>query len=180
MFLPLVFTHMIWLLFFLFENSQYFDIWSVGNRITTWTSLGDGFIGCWSENSVSSSFHSTTQFTHTHTLWYYSLSNDVVLCVCVWLNWIGLNVRISNFFIFSFSDEGLTPTIPEDCPPLLRGLMQLCWKREPNERLVSFFKIQNTLSLSLSLWSQTESFFWNLNLNFLWQTKSLSKRFVEF
>jgi serine/threonine protein kinase len=31
-------------------------------------------------------------------------------------------------------DEGLTPTIPTDCPPKLRELMQMCWKMQPEQR----------------------------------------------
>jgi len=31
-------------------------------------------------------------------------------------------------------DEGLTPKIPNDCPPILRELMEMCWKKDPNQR----------------------------------------------
>jgi len=31
-------------------------------------------------------------------------------------------------------DKARTPKIPEECPPLLRELMELCWKRQPEER----------------------------------------------
>jgi len=31
-------------------------------------------------------------------------------------------------------DHGLTPTIPDDCPSLLREVMTMCWKKDPNER----------------------------------------------
>jgi predicted Ser/Thr protein kinase len=31
-------------------------------------------------------------------------------------------------------DKGYTPQIPEDCPPILREIMELCWKRHPDER----------------------------------------------
>jgi tRNA A-37 threonylcarbamoyl transferase component Bud32 len=31
-------------------------------------------------------------------------------------------------------DEGLTPTIPGNCPPKLRELMQMCWKMQPEQR----------------------------------------------
>jgi len=31
-------------------------------------------------------------------------------------------------------DENLVPKIPADCPPLLAELMQMCWKRNPEER----------------------------------------------
>jgi len=34
-------------------------------------------------------------------------------------------------------DEGLTPTIPKECPMVLRELMQMCWKRDPEQRPVS-------------------------------------------
>jgi hypothetical protein len=35
---------------------------------------------------------------------------------------------------FFFRDEGLTPEIPADCPQKLRELMEMCWKKEPDER----------------------------------------------
>jgi predicted Ser/Thr protein kinase/uncharacterized protein YkvS len=31
-------------------------------------------------------------------------------------------------------DKGLVPKIPENCPPLLREIMLLCWKQQPEER----------------------------------------------
>jgi serine/threonine protein kinase len=31
-------------------------------------------------------------------------------------------------------DQHLTPKIPDDCPPILRELMQLCWQADPNQR----------------------------------------------
>jgi len=31
-------------------------------------------------------------------------------------------------------DQGLTPKIPEDCPPKLRELMEMCWKKQPDQR----------------------------------------------
>ncbi len=34
-------------------------------------------------------------------------------------------------------DEGYVPNIPNDCPPALRQVMQMCWKMDPNERPVS-------------------------------------------
>jgi hypothetical protein len=49
-----------------------------------------------------------------------------------------------NVFVMSFvhttqlhRDEGLTPKIPDDCPALLAELMQMCWKKDPNQRPVS-------------------------------------------
>jgi hypothetical protein len=36
-------------------------------------------------------------------------------------------------------DEGLTPKIPEDCPPLLAEIMRMCWNKDPNQRPVSLF-----------------------------------------
>jgi hypothetical protein len=37
-------------------------------------------------------------------------------------------------------DQNLTPTIPGNCPPLLRKVMELCWKRQPDDRPVSFLQ----------------------------------------
>lgn len=34
-------------------------------------------------------------------------------------------------------DEGYTPAIPENCPAVLRDIMQMCWKRDPQQRPVS-------------------------------------------
>jgi serine/threonine protein kinase len=31
-------------------------------------------------------------------------------------------------------DEGLTPTIPKECPVVLRDVMQMCWKKDPEQR----------------------------------------------
>jgi tyrosine-protein kinase Yes len=31
-------------------------------------------------------------------------------------------------------DKGLTPKIPNGCPPLLRQLMKICWRKDPNKR----------------------------------------------
>jgi hypothetical protein len=31
-------------------------------------------------------------------------------------------------------DQGLTPTIPNDCPEKLRQLMQMCWNKQPQQR----------------------------------------------
>jgi hypothetical protein len=31
-------------------------------------------------------------------------------------------------------DEGITPKIPADCPPLLKQLMEMCWKINPKDR----------------------------------------------
>ncbi len=31
-------------------------------------------------------------------------------------------------------DKGYTPIIPNDCPPVLRQVMQMCWKLDPKER----------------------------------------------
>jgi hypothetical protein len=35
-------------------------------------------------------------------------------------------------------EKGLTPEIPSDCPQKLRELMEMCWKKEPSKRPVSF------------------------------------------
>jgi hypothetical protein len=34
-------------------------------------------------------------------------------------------------------DEGLTPTIPKECPVVLRDIMQMCWTRDPEQRPTS-------------------------------------------
>jgi len=34
----------------------------------------------------------------------------------------------------SIRDKGLTPKIPDNCPPKLRTLMEMCWKKDPKER----------------------------------------------
>jgi insulin receptor len=31
-------------------------------------------------------------------------------------------------------DQGLTPTIPNNCPEKLRQLMEMCWKKQPEQR----------------------------------------------
>jgi serine/threonine protein kinase len=31
-------------------------------------------------------------------------------------------------------DHNLTPKIPENCPSCLQQIMQLCWKRQPEDR----------------------------------------------
>jgi serine/threonine protein kinase len=43
-------------------------------------------------------------------------------------------------------DQYLTPKIPDDCPSILRELMQLCWQAEPNQR-PSFKEICRVLGL---------------------------------
>jgi serine/threonine protein kinase len=35
-------------------------------------------------------------------------------------------------------DNAMTPPIPSDCPQKLRELMQMCWKKNPEQRPVSF------------------------------------------
>jgi hypothetical protein len=40
---------------------------------------------------------------------------------------------------FEYRDEGLTPEIPSNCPQKLVELMQMCWKKQPHQRPVSFF-----------------------------------------
>ncbi len=34
-------------------------------------------------------------------------------------------------------DQGYTPSIPDDCDPVLKELMQMCWKVNPDDRPVS-------------------------------------------
>jgi hypothetical protein len=40
--------------------------------------------------------------------------------------------------IVEYRDEGLTPEIPSNCPQKLVELMQMCWKKQPQQRPVSF------------------------------------------
>ncbi|KAN0024719.1 hypothetical protein ACTFIV_009128 [Dictyostelium citrinum] len=37
-------------------------------------------------------------------------------------------------FINMIREEGLRPTIPEDCPPRLRNVIELCWSGDPKKR----------------------------------------------
>jgi hypothetical protein len=37
-----------------------------------------------------------------------------------------------------YRDKGLTPEIPSNCPQKLVELMQMCWKKQPQQRPVSF------------------------------------------
>jgi hypothetical protein len=39
---------------------------------------------------------------------------------------------------FEYRDKGLTPEIPSNCPEKLVELMQMCWKKQPQQRPVSF------------------------------------------
>jgi hypothetical protein len=43
----------------------------------------------------------------------------------------------NRFILCDYRDKYLTPEIPEDCPEKLRELMQMCWKKEPQQRPVS-------------------------------------------
>jgi predicted Ser/Thr protein kinase len=39
-----------------------------------------------------------------------------------------------NQVLILIRDRGLTPKIPHDCPPILRELMEMCWKKYPEQR----------------------------------------------
>jgi serine/threonine protein kinase len=41
----------------------------------------------------------------------------------------------------AIKDEGLTPEIPSNCPQKLVELMQMCWKKQPQQRPVSSFLV---------------------------------------
>jgi hypothetical protein len=43
-----------------------------------------------------------------------------------------------DFLIFEYRDKGLTPEIPSNCPQKLVELMKMCWKKQPQQRPVSF------------------------------------------
>jgi hypothetical protein len=44
---------------------------------------------------------------------------------------------IFDHFIFKYRDKGLTPEIPSNCPQKFVELMQMCWKKQPQQRPVS-------------------------------------------
>jgi hypothetical protein len=63
----------------------------------------------------------------------------------------------------------LTPTIPNDCPSIFREVMQMCWKKDPDQRPVSFTFFGIPLSFPTNDKLQTISdvcfalFFFDLN-----------------
>jgi hypothetical protein len=42
------------------------------------------------------------------------------------------------WFDCEYRDKGLTPEIPSNCPQKLVELMKMCWKKQPQQRPVSF------------------------------------------
>jgi hypothetical protein len=44
---------------------------------------------------------------------------------------------VDRIFLFEYRDKGLTPEIPSNCPQKLIELMQMCWKKQPQQRPVS-------------------------------------------
>ena len=59
---------------------------------------------------------------------------------------------------FRIRDDGLVPTIPEDCDPFIRDLMLACWHLDPTKRPVSKAeilcegkKISDSLQFRLSI-----------------------------
>jgi hypothetical protein len=54
-----------------------------------------------------------------------------------------------DFFIwFEYRDKGLTPEIPSNCPQKLVELIQMCWKKQPQQRPVSFLFVFVFVSVS--------------------------------
>jgi hypothetical protein len=54
-------------------------------------------------------------------------------------------------------DQYLTPKIPDNCPLLLHELMQMCWKKEPDQRPVSFILLPpSSLSQTIREMNQIE------------------------
>lgn len=49
-------------------------------------------------------------------------------------------------------DQGYIPSLPDDCDPVLKELMQMCWKYNPDDRPVS-----RTIILRLLLITKTSS-----------------------
>jgi hypothetical protein len=70
------------------------------------------------------------------------INEQIIIFVCVFF------LFLTQFhFSKKTRDEGLTPTIPEDCPPKLRELMEMCWKKDPDQRPVSSHFSQKTLKI---------------------------------
>jgi D-alanyl-D-alanine dipeptidase len=49
-------------------------------------------------------------------------------------------------------DQGLTPKIPDDCPPLLRQVMEMCWQKDPEQRptmgvILAMMKASNPIGI---------------------------------
>jgi hypothetical protein len=112
---------------------------SLGNHCTKWTSHNSGSCWCWCIDSVSE-----------------SLQCEYCCCLC----WCFCVCFLSCFwddFNSENRDQGLTPTIPNDCPPFVRQLMEMCWKKDPDQRPVSshshfcYFSHNNFKIVSFSL-----------------------------
>jgi serine/threonine protein kinase len=67
----------------------------------------------------------------------------VCLFVCLFVSILFLSLSFEKLLILIFSfeyrDKGLTPTIPSNCPQKLVELMQMCWKKQPQQRPVFSF-----------------------------------------
>jgi hypothetical protein len=59
--------------------------------------------------------------------------------VCLFVSFSFDKLLILIFFIFEYRDKGLTPEIPSNCTQKLVELMQMCWKKQPQQRPVSSF-----------------------------------------
>jgi hypothetical protein len=71
-------------------------------------------------------------------------SHSVSLFVCLFVYLFQFSFFSFSFdkllifdFSFEYRDKGLTPEIPSDCPQKLVELMQMCWKKQPQQRPVS-------------------------------------------
>jgi hypothetical protein len=81
------------------------------------------------------------------------------------------------------SERGLTPTIPNHCPPLLRQLMEMCWNKIPENRPVCisylFFYLlidwTSPLSLSTTKWMNEMVCLTSLTHSVLFVDRVLSK-----
>jgi hypothetical protein len=91
---------------------SYLYLSSLGNCFRMWTSHWCWPHWCWKIDSVSEMEKRKIE-THIRSSW------------------------IECYYWLLCSDRGLTPKIPENCPPKLREVMQMCWNQDPNQRPVS-------------------------------------------
>jgi hypothetical protein len=76
----------------------------------------------------------------------------------------------NNHLIVEYRDEGFTPEIPSNCPEKFVELMQMCWKKQPQQRPVSFLFV----SVSSFL------FYTNTNKSIIWFVSSLIEMLIGF
>jgi hypothetical protein len=90
----------------------------------------------------------------------------------VWHDWFSL--CDDDEFGCEYRDKHLTPKIPDNCPPLLRELMQLCWKENPDERPVSSWMTPTPFTEK----NQETIDFYSTVSSLIFHSLSLCKRFA--